>query len=352
MKWSFKLARFFDIDIYVHQTFFLLLLWFGFTEYQSRGTLLAALEGIFFITALFSCVVLHEYGHALTARRFGIKTKHITLLPIGGVASMEKIPEKPYQELLIALAGPAVNILIAIILYIFLKLAPDIGQQLQISGGGSWLFNLLVVNIFLAVFNLIPAFPMDGGRILRAALAMKMQYANATLWTSNIGKFFAILFAVYGFYSHQYMLALIAIFLWLGATGENKSIQFKQKVKQLSIQHIMTKNFATLLPNDDIAMAERIHQQNLQQDFPIGNESTISHVLSFNELQQALQQYDKSTTLDSLPLSAVLTVNINVNIQQLIEKLKQTPFKMIAVEDQQRIVGIIGIQQILALADL
>lgn len=352
MKWSFKLARFFDIDIYIHQTFLLLLLWFGFTNYQRHGTFIAALEGVLFIIALFACVVLHEYGHALTARRFGIKTKHITLLPIGGVAAMEKMPEKPSQELLIAFAGPAVNIIIAMGLYMILQMTPTIDQKIPLSISNSWLINLLIVNIFLAIFNLIPAFPMDGGRILRAALAMKMQYANATLWASNIGKLFAILFTAYGLYSNQYMLALIGVFLWLGATAENKSTQFKHKIKQLSIQHIMIKDFTILRPDDDLAIAERIYQQNLQQDFPIGDKSNISHVLSFNALKTALQHYDKSTAINTLSLSEVLTVDIDVNIQQLTEQLKQSPYKMIAVKDKGHVVGIIGIQQILSLADL
>lgn len=353
MKWSFKFARFFGIDVYIHQTFFLLLLYFGYQGYSQQGDIAQAASSILFIVALFACVVLHEYGHALMARRFGVKTSHITLLPIGGVASMQKIPEKPSQELLIALAGPMVNIVIALGLYFWIQINPQsINSDDLANGNMPFLVQLLIVNVFLAGFNLIPAFPMDGGRILRALLAMKLNHAKATAWASYIGRGFAAAFAAYGMLTGSYMLVLIAVFLWLGATGENKAAQFKQQVKQLSIAHVMEKNFTILAADDSLASVQRIASQSPQRDFPIGNKQCIQRVLSANDLQQALNENSSETLLQSLALDPVLTVDVDMDIQHLIAQLSETPCKMVSVTREGQVVGIIGMQQILALAEM
>src|SRR6266567_680749 len=173
MKWSWTIGRFAGIEINVHATFLLLLAWVAFAEYQRTRSTAGAVEGVAFILALFASVVLHEYGHALTAARFGVKTRGITLLPIGGVAQLERIPERPSQELATAVAGPAVTVAIVIVLYVVLRLS---GTPVTVSGAGAegpFLARLMWINVVLAVFNLLPAFPMDGGRVLRAAIAMR-----------------------------------------------------------------------------------------------------------------------------------------------------------------------------------
>lgn len=353
MKWSFKIARFFGIDVYVHQTFFLLLLFFGISGYSQNGSMVQAANSVVFIAALFGCVVLHEYGHALTARRFGIRTTHITLLPIGGLAAMEKMPDKPSQELLVAIAGPAVNIVIAALIYLWLQVSPHNITEAQLTSGDMPLtVQLLVVNIFLAAFNLIPAFPMDGGRVLRAIFAMRMDYSKATSLASSVGKGFAILFAAYGIYSGNFMLTLIAGFLWFAGTAENRATQFKEEVKHLNIGHVMTQRFSIISSEDSIGTAERMLQQSEQQDFPIGTREHITHVLSHQELMQAIEAESSDLAIKQLPLSTVLTVDINCHIDELIEQLKKTPFKMVAVTDKGKLVGIIGMQQILALANM
>src|SRR5207244_1426998 len=180
MKWSWKVGSVAGIDLYVHATFFLLIAWVGITYWLAGGSA-AALDGIAFILALFAIVVLHELGHALTARRFGIPTRDITLLPIGGVARLDRMPQDPKQELLVALAGPAVNVVLAAILFVVLELGEGLaayGQVVRV--GGSFLDQLFWVNVSLAVFNLLPAFPMDGGRVLRGLLALRMDYLRAT----------------------------------------------------------------------------------------------------------------------------------------------------------------------------
>ena len=181
MKWSWKIGRIAGIDVLMHVTFLLILGWVGLNYYLPRKSLVDALYGLIFISVLFFIVVLHELGHALTARRFGIATRDITLLPIGGVARLERMPEDPRQELLVALAGPAVNVALAAVVFVFLGPTGSLAepQNLQMVGG-NFLVKVFWVNIVLAIFNLIPAFPMDGGRVLRALLALKMDYVRAT----------------------------------------------------------------------------------------------------------------------------------------------------------------------------
>jgi len=189
MKWSWKLGTFAGIDVFIHATFLLIIGWVGLSYWQQTGTLVGTLEGILFTLLLFGCVVLHEYGHALTARRFGIKTRDITLYPIGGVARLERMPDKPIQELWVALAGPAVNVVIAVLLFGWLIISGTLTSIASLGlTSGPFIERLMLVNITLVLFNLIPAFPMDGGRVLRALLALRLEYTRATQIAASIGR--------------------------------------------------------------------------------------------------------------------------------------------------------------------
>lgn len=213
MKWSWKLGRIAGIDTHVHASFLLLVVWAAWAAYQGAGTGLAALLGVVFLLAVFGSVLLHELGHALTARRFGIRTRGITLLPIGGVAALEGEPRTPKQELAIALAGPAVNFVLAAGLFVFMSVAglPAYGL----------LGSLMTANLMLGLFNLLPAFPMDGGRALRAFLATRVGGPRATDIAVRVGKFAAVAFGIYGLFNN-WMLMLIAAFVWVAANAEGR----------------------------------------------------------------------------------------------------------------------------------
>lgn len=221
MKWSWRIGRVDGIDLRVHATFLILLAWLAIVYYRDFG-ITGAARGLIFTFALFMSVVLHELGHALVARRVGVPTRDITLLPIGGVAHFDHMPERPGQEVAIALAGPAVTLTIAVLLGVGLRLLGlpmGLTENAIARGGGAMVAQLMWVNVSLLLFNLLPAFPMDGGRMLRATLALRNDYLRATEMAARVGRAFALLFAVVGLLFNP-MLVLIALFVWVGATAE------------------------------------------------------------------------------------------------------------------------------------
>lgn len=248
MKWSFRIARIAGIDVRIHATFFLLLAWFGYVYYVEGGSAAMA-SGLFFIIMLFVCVVLHEFGHALAARAFGINTPDITLLPIGGVARLERMPDKPSQELVVALAGPAVNVVIALALFLVLGGLPGLDNFGKLpEGRGGLLAELMTINVALVAFNLLPAFPMDGGRVLRALLAMGMKHARATQIAALIGQAVAVLFGLAGLFSGNPFLLFIALFVFTGARAEASYAVFRQNTAETRVASIMHSMGALLSP--------------------------------------------------------------------------------------------------------
>ncbi len=219
MRWSWRIGRIAGIGVYLHATFALLLGWVALGHVFAGQTALGVLGALLFTLSVFAVVVLHELGHALMARRFGIRTRDITLLPIGGVARLERLPDSPRQELLVALAGPAVNVALALVLFVALRVL-DIPALAPLDAiGGSFLARLMWVNVSLAIFNLLPAFPMDGGRVLRAGLAMRLGSLQATRIAARVGKGMAVLLALAGLFLSPVLL-LIAMFVWFGASRE------------------------------------------------------------------------------------------------------------------------------------
>jgi Zn-dependent protease len=271
MRWSWQIAEVAGIPVRLHATFGLLIAWIFFATLAQGQGLARAAEGAVMILAVFACVVLHELGHALTARRFGVRTRDITLLPIGGVARLERIPEKPAQEIAIALAGPAVNVVIAaLLLPLVLPVLARIPPHALESAALSWFpTRLLFINLWLAVFNLIPAFPMDGGRVLRAALASRLEYVRATQVAANVGQGIAFLFGLAGLLLGIPMLLFIAFFVFVGATQEAAAVQFRSAFTGVPVARAMIRDFRTLRPEEPLSRAVELLLEGDQQDFPV-----------------------------------------------------------------------------------
>ncbi len=268
MTWSFALGRFLGSELRVHVTFFLLLAWVGFAAY-SNGGWPAVIDNLLFVLALFACVVAHEFGHALMARRFGIKTPDITLLPIGGLARLERMPEKPMQEVWVALAGPAVNIVIWLVLILLgAGISPGSVTDLDSASFGI-LQRLAYVNLLLAAFNMIPAFPMDGGRVVRALLCLRMDRVQATRIAAFSGQIVAIGLGFWGLSSGNPILVLIAVFVFIAANAENQDVALRSVARRVLARDAMITEFHALSPQDSLNTAAQAVIHTTQHEFPV-----------------------------------------------------------------------------------
>lgn len=301
MKWSWKLGEVSGIGVYMHATFLLLIGWVAFTYWTQTRTFTGVAAGVGFILALFGCVLLHELGHALTAKKFGIKTRDITLLPIGGVARLERMPDDPKQELWVALAGPAVNVVIAVALFLWLTATGEFKPLNQLSvSGGPFLERLMMVNVSLVLFNLLPAFPMDGGRVVRALLAMRMDYTRATQIAAYLGQGMALIFGFIGLFSNPFLI-FIAFFVWIGAAQEASMVQMKSSLSGIPVSRAMLTDFRTLAPSDTLARAVEFLLAGSQTDFPVMDNERVTGILTRNDLLAALAKQNQS-----LPVADVM----------------------------------------------
>lgn len=288
MKWSWKIGEFKGIPIHIHTTFFFLLAWVALAQLAGGGGANAIAGGLLFIVMIFACVLLHEFGHALAARRCGIRTRDITLLPIGGLARLERMPEDPKQELVVALAGPAVNLGLAAVLFVWLQLTSGLQTLSSMTmTTGLFLERMLILNLFLAGFNLLPAFPMDGGRVLRALLALKMNHASATRLAASLGKGAAVAFGFLGFFYNPFLL-IIGIFVWIGASQEARQALTRFAVHGVPVQHAMITDYRTLDPRDEIVSAAEHMLASPHQDFPVMDGGRLAGILTPDRLLGAL----------------------------------------------------------------
>ncbi|MDR6305618.1 stage IV sporulation protein FB [Nitrobacter vulgaris] len=268
MLWSIPVARIAGTVVRVHVTFVLFLLWIGGAQWRVGGRD-AAFDGVLFMLLLFGCVLAHEFGHVLAARRYGIRTPEVTLWPIGGIASLERIPEKPGEELIVALAGPAVNVVIATVLVVVLGVGLEGGSMAELENARAGILaRVASANIFLVLFNLIPAFPMDGGRVLRAVLAMRVSHVEATRIAARIGQGAAFLFALVGLFANP-MLIVIGLFIYLSASAEAQHVAFQDGAKGLPVSDVMLNPVETLLPGSTLDDAVDLLLRTAQKEFPV-----------------------------------------------------------------------------------
>lgn len=341
MKWSWRIARIAGIDVFIHATFLLIIGWMGLIYWQQTRSLEGALGGILFTLLLFTCVVLHEFGHALTARRYGVKTRDITLYPIGGVARLERMPEKPIQEFWVALAGPLVNVVIAGLLFAWLLASGGLSTLTGASiTTGGFLPRLLLVNVSLVLFNLIPAFPMDGGRVLRAALAMRMEYTRATQIAANIGQGLALLFGLVGLLYNPFLI-FIALFVWIGAAQEASMVQMKSALGGIPVARAMQTDFRTLSPQDRLSQAVELTLSGSQTDFPVVQDGQVVGILTRADMLANLAQYGPLVNVASMYRRDFQTADPAEMLELAFARLQACDCHTMPVVSQGQLVGLL-----------
>ena len=341
MKWSLKIGRFAGIDVYMHVTFLLMISWVALVHWRQGQSIAAAVAGVIFILAVFLCVVLHEFGHALTARRYAIKTRDIILLPIGGVARLERLPTNPLQELWVALAGPAVNVVIAFGLFVWLKLTASLEplQTLTVTTG-PFMERIMAVNLFLVAFNMIPAFPMDGGRVLRAVLATRKDYARATQIAASIGQGIAVFFGLVGLFYNP-LLLFIALFVWIGAAQEAGMAQMQSAIGGIPVRQAMLTDFKTLHRSDRLARAIELTLAGSQKDFPVVDNGRIEGILTQTDLLKAISAQDKKFEVSSAMQANFVTVDSLDMLDTAFARLKDCNCHTLPVMHNGKLVGLL-----------
>lgn len=339
MGWSLPIFRIAGIQLRIHITFLLLIGWLAFSYYEQGGSAVAA-SRVLFILLLFACVVLHEFGHALAAKAFGINTPDITLLPIGGVARLERMPEKPVQELVIALAGPMVNVVIALGLFV----AGGSQALLNPSAveGGGLIAQLLTINILLLLFNLLPAFPMDGGRVLRALLATRLSYARATQIAASIGQGFAFVFGFIGLIWNPFLI-FIALFVYIGASQEAALAQMKDVSRRFPVSSAMVREFHTLPENATLQEAVDALLATSQHDFPVVDETgNVAGVLTRHDLIAALRKGDPQLRVGDVMRRDIPTVTTGTRFEEAFRIMQECNCPAVPVLDSmKRLVGLL-----------
>lgn len=346
MSWSWRLGTFGGIDVKVHATFVLLLGWVGVSHLLVDGSVAAAVEGILFILLIFACVVFHEFGHALTARRYGVATRDIVLLPIGGVARLERIPEEPGQELRVAVAGPLVNVGIALLLALWIETSGSWWPVERLgAASGPLAERLLIVNVFLAAFNLIPAFPMDGGRMLRALLAMRLEYTKATQIAARVGQGLALVFGFAGLFGNP-LLLFIAFFVWIGAGQEASVARLRSALGGVPVRAVMQTDFRMLQHSDPLSRAVDLTLSGAQTDFPVLEGERIVGILTQADLLAALAKGDALGPVSEAMRPQVSTVEDSEMVEAVMPRLQAAQVHAAPVLRSGRLVGLLTMDNV------
>jgi Zn-dependent protease len=347
MRWSLRIGSLGGTSILIHVTFLLFLLWLAAIYYRQGGAQ-AAWQGTLFIAILFFCVLLHELGHVFAARYYGVKTRDVTLWPFGGIASMEQMPEKPSQELVVALAGPAVNVVIAAVLLLWLGFRVDPQNLVAIENPAiSLAAKVAGANIILVLFNMIPAFPMDGGRVLRALLAMRMGNARATELAATIGQAFAVVFGVIGIFYNP-MLLIIAVFIFLAASSEAAQVQLRAVAQGSIVADAMITEFQSLGTSASVNDAAEALIRTTQTEFPIIDGSgRLRGILTRDAMIKALKERGPETPVLEVMQDDVPTVSARDKLDTALRSLMQKGRPVVGVTDaQNRLIGLLTVENL------
>jgi Zn-dependent protease/CBS domain-containing protein len=334
MTWSYRIARIAGTDVKMHLTFVLFIAWIAVMEYQRAGPA-AAIDATLFLLALFLCIVLHEFGHILMARRFGVRTPDVILLPIGGVARLERIPDEPKQELLIAIAGPAVTLAIAALLYFMVILSGDQPTLRDpTTGDVSFLVRLMGVNVWLLLFNLIPAFPMDGGRVLRALLASRLGLVRGTRIAAALGQTLAVAGGLYGITGRAPFLILIAFFVFLGANAEAAAVETRVAGEGLKVSQMMVTDFRSIPIHARLGQAVELLLSGEQREFPVvDNTGRTLGILTRDNLIRGLSQRGPDSTVSEAMTPDAPTISPTLGFQEALDRLRSSRLPALPVVD-------------------
>jgi Zn-dependent protease/predicted transcriptional regulator len=352
MPWSLTVGNIAGTAVRIHVTFLLLLAWIGFSAFQSGGSQ-AAVSGVAFIVLLFACVLAHEFGHIAMARRFGIATPDVTLLPIGGVAALERMPEKPREQLLVAIAGPAVNVVIAAILLAWLALTAEsdtvaTGMSRVEDPNVSLVARLAAANVVLVAFNLVPAFPMDGGRVLNALLAMRMDKNRALQISARIGQVMAFLFGFLGLANGAPLLVFVAIFIYLAAAAEAQSGTLESMTEGLHVSDAMETRFAVVPFDASVRDAVNILLATGQHDFPVVDAFRKPvGLLTRDALIEALRASGEDAPVTESLKDAAPSVRLRDKLDHGVREMSRLNVPALSVVDEDgAIVGLLTMQNV------
>lgn len=347
MKGSLYIGKVSGIKMFIHWTFFILILWIVFAGISGGRNITEILISLGLIMAVFACVVLHELGHALTAKRFHFQTQDIILLPIGGLARMKGLPDRPLHEFLVAIMGPVVNIGIAILLYVILKLSgnfPASAEDIDFTRV-NFLFQLYAINIFLALFNLIPAFPMDGGRILRALIASRLPRAKATKIAVYIGQFIATLFVLVGFFFNPFLI-FIGLFVFFGAWAELNMEKTKLHLENIKVGDLLMQNYSVLNKEDPISKAVSIILDGQESSFIVRNNGQIAGTLSKTEIIEGLSKFGKEAPVEQVMKRDIMFLKENEKITDVMQKFPDDNYALMPVMEEEKVVGVLNMENI------
>lgn len=348
---SYNILRIAKIPIRVHWTFGFFFLWIAYVGHQAGMTQAGVIRLCFFALVLFVCVVLHELGHAITARRYGIQTKDIIISPIGGVARLLQMPENPRHELIIAIAGPAVNFFIALVLGIILILFTEQGvmpigdPQLLFDYASNFLPALFILNLVLIVFNLIPAFPMDGGRIFRALLSMRYGKKTATRWASILGQMIALGFFSWGVYGGDYILSVIGLFVFFSAAAEFRLVQAEVLLQNQSVNDILRADFTAVYMEEPMSRVFDLRKRGEETDFMVIDQwGNVQGVLHDEFIENALSNQDYDTPVRNYMSPRYEPVTGSWRLKEVLDLFQQKGYSIIPVYSTEKMVGVVDRQ--------